>query len=60
MSIATDGVYLDSNTGSRVEKTEWHRVGTLRPGLINMLENDSPSCPIKCQNSEGMIVTYRK
>ena len=38
VSIATDKVYLDSNTGSRVEKTEWHRVGTFRPDLIDMLE----------------------
>ena len=38
MSIATDEGYLDRNTGSRVDKTEWHRVVTFQPGLIDMLE----------------------
>ncbi len=38
MSIATDEGYLDRNTGDRVEKTEWHRVVTFQPGLIDMLE----------------------
>ena len=38
MSIATDESYLDRNSGSRVEKTEWHRVVTFQPGLIDMLE----------------------
>ena len=44
MSIATDEGYLDSNTGSRVEKTGWHRVGTFQSGLIDMLENHSRLC----------------
>ena len=39
MSIATDESYLDRNSGERVEKTEWHRVVTFQPGLIDMLEN---------------------
>ena len=38
MSIATDEGYLDRNTGERVDKTEWHRVVTFQPGLIDMLE----------------------
>ena len=38
MSIATDESYLDRNSGSRVDKTEWHRVVTFQPGLIDMLE----------------------
>ena len=38
MSIATDESYLDRNSGERVEKTEWHRVVTFQPGLIDMLE----------------------
>ena len=38
MSIATDEGYLDRNTGERVEKTEWHRIVTFQPGLIDMLE----------------------
>ena len=38
MSIATDEGYLDRSTGDRVEKTEWHRVVTFQPGLVDMLE----------------------
>ncbi len=38
MSIATDESYLDRNAGERVEKTEWHRVVTFQPGLVDMLE----------------------
>ena len=38
MSIATDESYLDRNSGNRVDKTEWHRVVTFQPGLIDMLE----------------------
>ena len=38
MSIATDESYLDKNSGERVEKTEWHRVVTFQPGLVDMLE----------------------
>ena len=38
MSIATDEGYLDRNTGERVDRTEWHRVVTFQPGLIDMLE----------------------
>ena len=39
MSIATDESYLDRNAGGdRVEKTEWHRIVTFQPGLVDMLE----------------------
>ena len=38
MSIATDEGYLNRDTGERVDKTEWHRVVTFQPGLIDMLE----------------------
>ena len=38
MSIATDESYLDRSSGERVEKTEWHRIVTFQPGLIDMLE----------------------
>ena len=38
LSIATDEGYLDRNTGDRVDKTEWHRVVSFQPGLIDMLE----------------------
>ena len=38
LSIATDEGYLDRNSGDRIEKTEWHRVVSFQPGLIDMLE----------------------
>ena len=38
MSIATDESYLDRSSGERVEKTEWHRIVTFQPGLVDMLE----------------------
>ena len=37
MSIATDEGYIDRNSGNRVDKTEWHRIVTFQPGLIDML-----------------------
>ena len=39
MSIATDESYIDRNSGNREERTEWHRVVTFQPGLVDMLEN---------------------
>ena len=38
LSIATDESYIDASTGTRVDKTEWHRVATFQAGLIDMLE----------------------
>ena len=38
MSIATDESFLDKNSGSREERTEWHRIVTFQPGLVDMLE----------------------
>ena len=38
MSIATDESYLDRSSGERVDRTEWHRVVTFQPGLVDMLE----------------------
>ena len=38
MSVATDESYLDRQNGSRIDKTEWHRVVTFQDGLIDMLE----------------------
>ena len=38
LSIATDESYLDRNSGNREERTEWHRIVTFQPGLIDMLE----------------------
>ena len=37
MSIATDESYVDRD-GQKVDKTEWHRVVTFQPGLVDMLE----------------------
>jgi len=38
LSIATDESYIDkASTGERVDRTEWHRVATFQPGLIDML-----------------------
>ena len=38
LSVATDESYVDRQTGERVDKTEWHRIVTFQPGLIDMLE----------------------
>ena len=38
LSIATDEGYMDKQTGERVDKTEWHRVVTFQPGLVDMFE----------------------
>ncbi len=38
LSIATDESFLDRNSGERQERTEWHRVVSFQPGLIDMLE----------------------
>ena len=38
MSVATDESYMDKQAGSRVDRTEWHRVVTFQDGLIEMLE----------------------
>ena len=38
MSIATDEGYINRDTGERVDRTEWHRVVTFQPGLVDMLE----------------------
>ena len=37
MSIATDEGYLDRNSGERIDRTEWHRIVTFQPGLVDML-----------------------
>ena len=38
LSIATDEGYVDKQSGDRVDKTEWHRVVTFQPGLVDMFE----------------------
>ena len=38
LSIATDESYIDRNSGDRIDRTEWHRVVTFQPGLVEMFE----------------------
>ena len=38
LSIATDESYIDRNSGNKEDRTEWHRIVTFQPGLIDMLE----------------------
>ena len=38
LSIATDESFVDRNSGERQDRTEWHRVVSFQPGLIDMLE----------------------
>ena len=46
MSIATDESYIDRNGGGeRIEKTEWHRVVSFQPGLVDMLEKPRQEGP---------------
>ena len=37
MSIATDESYVEKQSGTRIDKTEWHRAVTFQDGLIDML-----------------------
>ena len=37
LSIATDESYIDKSSGERIDKTEWHRIVTFQPGLVDML-----------------------
>ena len=41
LSIATDESYVDKNSGERVDRTEWHRVVTFQPGLVDMLTRNA-------------------
>ncbi len=38
ISIATDESYIEKQSGTRIDKTEWHRAVTFQNGLIDMLE----------------------
>ena len=38
MSIATDESYVEKQSGTRIDKTEWHRAVTFQDGLIDMLD----------------------
>ena len=41
LSIATDEIYIDKTTGDRVDRTEWHHVVTIQPGLADMLTKNA-------------------
>ena len=38
ISVATDESFTDRTSGQRVPKTEWHRITSFQPGLVDMLE----------------------
>ena len=58
LSIATDESYIDRNgSGERVDKTEWHRVVTFQPGLIDMLERHAKKG--RLVHAEGKLQTRR-
>ena len=40
-SVATDESYTDRNSGDRVQRTEWHRIVTFQPGLVEMLAKNA-------------------
>ena len=41
LSVATDESYLNKQTGERVDRTEWHRIVTFQPGLVDMLTKNA-------------------
>ena len=41
MSVATDESYIDRNSGDRMDRTEWHRIVTFQPGLVDMLTKNA-------------------
>ena len=41
LSLATDESYIDRNSGDRVDRTEWHRIVTFQPGLVDMLTKNA-------------------
>ena len=45
LSIATDESYIDKQSGERVDRTEWHRVVTFQPGLVDMFERHARKGP---------------
>ena len=41
-SVGTDESYIDrNNSGERVQRTEWHRIVTFQPGLVDMLAKNA-------------------
>ena len=57
LSIATDESYIDRNSGSKVDRTEWHRVVTFQDGLIDMLQKHATKG--RLVHVEGKMQTRR-
>ena len=60
LSIATDEGYIDKQTGDRVDKTEWHRVVTFQPGLVDMFEKHimPKQTNVRLSSNETPILMY--
>ena len=56
LSIATDESYFDKS-GQKVDRTEWHRVVTFQPGLIDMLQKHATKG--RLVHVEGKMQTRR-
>ena len=56
LSIATDESYFNGS-GEKVDKTEWHRVVTFQPGLIDMLARHAKKG--RLVHAEGKLQTRR-
>ena len=56
LSVATDESFV-SKTGEKVDRTEWHRVVTFQPGLIDMLERHATKG--RLVHAEGKLQTRR-
>ena len=57
LSIATDESYIDKQSGERVDRTEWHRVVTFQPGLVDMFEKHARKG--RLVHAEGKLQTRR-
>ena len=53
LSIATDEGYIDKQSGERVDKTEWHRVVTFQPGLVDMFEKARDEGPVGLRGGQA-------
>ena len=59
MSIATDESYVDRD-GQKVDKSEWHRVVTFQPGLVDMLERHAKKGRLVYVSGKLQTRRYRK
>lgn len=58
LSVATDESYIDRTSGQKEDRTEWHRIVTFQPGLIDMLENHSRLCRYNLVPVRSTTLTY--